>query len=340
MSPSFLRVKGTLLLNSDDQSLKRAAKIITSGGLVAFPTETVYGLGASAFDAKAIKAIYEAKGRPQDNPLIVHLGSHGQLAEITDNVPDAAYRLTEKFWPGSLSLVLKRAENIPGEASAGLSTVAVRMPDHRAAIDLINISGVPIAAPSANRSGKPSPTSFRHVLEDMAGRIDAVIKSGDCAVGVESTVLDLTQETPVILRPGGVSKEELEETLGSPVVVAGIKGSPDSPASPGMKYRHYSPQAPLILITGPEARRRRVINLLSAFYRQQGLKVGFLNAYIERDFPQSIEQEHVAMKLYRVLREMDQRKMDLILAEETAETGLGLAIMNRLRKAATRVLKA
>ncbi|MFO7951312.1 MAG: L-threonylcarbamoyladenylate synthase [Bacillota bacterium] len=334
------KVKGTLLLGDDYRSLQAATKIINHGGLVAFPTETVYGLGASALDSRAISLIYAAKGRPQDNPLIVHVGKHDQLSEVAANVPEAAYRLIEEFWPGPLSLVLPRAERIPKEVSAGLSTVAVRMPDHKIAIDLINLAGVPIAAPSANRSGRPSPTSYRHVLEDLVGCIDAVIRSEDCPVGVESTVLDLTGNSPVILRPGGISLEDIEEILKKPIYVSGNKESSESPSSPGMKYRHYSPQAPLILVTGREERRRRVINSLCAFYRGRGFKVGFLNSFIEKDLSKSIGPDVLAAKLYRILREMDSRNMDLILAEEIPEKGLGLAVMNRLKKAATRILRA
>lgn len=334
-----MRVKGTLLLDNDERSLEKAAGIISRGGLVAFPTETVYGLGASAYDPQAIRSIYTAKGRPQDNPLIVHVGKHEQLGEVVKNAPREAYRLIEKFWPGPLSLVLPRADDIPGEVSAGLATVAVRMPDHRTAIDLINLSKVPIAAPSANRSGKPSPTSFRHVIEDLAGSIDAIIRSEDCIVGLESTVLDLSGERPVILRPGGISREDLEDVLGYSINVAGTKEAAGSPVSPGMKYRHYSPRAPLILITGSERRRRRLINYLGAYYRRKGLKVAFLNSYIDKDLTSTIDPKILAAKLYRVLREMDNRGVNLILAEETAEKGLGLAIMNRLRKAAARILR-
>lgn len=339
MSRSIIRVNGTLLLGDDRLSIARAGNIIKRGGLVAFPTETVYGLGAAATDVKAVKRIFTAKGRPPDNPLIVHISNPGQLNEVVKTVPDLAHLLMEKFWPGPLSLVMPRAEAVSPLVSAGLSTVAVRMPNHQVALDLIAASGMPIAAPSANRSGRPSPTTFSHVLEDLAGRIDAVIKSTVCTIGVESTVLDLTGSKPVILRPGGLSREELEEVLGCRVAVSGLRDARGVPFSPGMKYRHYSPRAPLILVTGPKKRRRLLIKLISNYYRRKSLRLGYLNAGFHEHLKPMAGPEQLAAHLYRNLRQMDARGVDLILAEETEPTGLGLAVMNRLRKAATRVLK-
>ncbi len=339
MERSITRVNGTLLLDGHCRSVARAAKIINEGGLVAFPTETVYGLGASAIDADAVKKIFAAKGRPPDNPLIVHLSDLDQLNYVAREIPAAARRLIDKFWPGPLSLVLQRSDSIPVVVSAGLPTVAVRMPRHRVALDLIRLSGVPIAAPSANRSGRPSPTSFRHVLEDMAGRIDAVIKSSYCVIGVESTVLDLTGPCPVILRPGGLSREELEKTLGCRIPLAGNFKNIKLPSSPGMKYRHYSPSAPLILITGPKKRRRYFIDALAGSYQRKGFVVGMLNFYPHNSLAQETDSRVIAAKLYKLLRQLDARGVDLIIAEETATEGLGLAIMNRLRKAATRIIK-
>ncbi len=339
MSRSMMRIKGTLLLNDHKSSVARAARIIRRGGLVAFPTETVYGLGASAVDAEAVKKIFTAKGRPPDNPLIVHLSDQKQLSEVAREIPDIAYVLIEKYWPGPISLVLQRSENIPGVVSAGLPTVAVRMPDHRVALDLISLSRVPVAAPSANWSGRPSPTDFRHVLEDLTGRIDAVIKSNVCAIGVESTVLDLTGLQPVILRPGGLSRERLEETLGCHIPLAGIGESIEQPTSPGMRYRHYSPLSPLILVTGAINRRREFLNALACHYQRKGFIVGMLNFTTQSNLSQEIETELLAAKLYHALRELDARKVDLILAEEIEIGGLGLAVMNRLRKAAARTIK-
>lgn len=339
MSRSMIRIKGTLLLNDHKNSIARAARIIRRGGLVAFPTETVYGLGASATDTEAVKKIFTAKGRPPDNPLIVHLSDQKQLRSVAREIPDTAYLLIEKYWPGPLSLVLQRSKNIPEVVSAGLPTVAVRMPDHRVALNLIRLSRVPIAAPSANWSGRPSPTDFRHVLEDLSGRIDAVIKSNVCAIGVESTVLDLTGSEPVILRPGGLSRERLEETLGCHIRLAGSGANIEQPSSPGMRYRHYSPLAPLILVTGAINRRRRLLNTLACHYNRKGFVVGMLNFTIQPNFSPEIETGLLAAKLFLALRQLDARKVDLILAEETETTGLGLAVMNRLRKAAARTFK-
>jgi L-threonylcarbamoyladenylate synthase len=339
MSRSTIRIRGTLLLGDDRFSIARAAKIIREGGVVAFPTETVYGLGASALDADAIRKIYKAKGRPEDNPLIVHIADFDQLREVSVGIPDSAYRLAELFWPGPLSLVLPRSGHIPAEVSAGLTTVAVRMPDHRAALALIRASGVPIAAPSANLSGRPSPTSFRHVLEDLTGKIDAVIRSDSCPIGLESTVLDMTGRKPIILRPGGVSREELEAALGSRVLLAGHKRDSAVPLSPGMKYRHYSPRAPLVLVAGPESRRLHLIESITESYRRQGLTVGRIWSAPNCQPGGENGPEQMAFHLYALLRRMDRQGVALILAEETGVKGLGLAIMNRLRKAATRVLK-
>jgi L-threonylcarbamoyladenylate synthase len=340
MTSSRTRVKGTLLLKDDHGSIILAGEIIRRGGLVAFPTETVYGLGASAVDPVAINQVFSAKGRPSDNPLIVHIAEHAQLDEVACSIPDSAYRLTELFWPGPLSLVLqRRTAVIPDEVRAGLTTVAVRMPNNKVALDLIRSAAVPIAAPSANRSGRPSPTAYWHVLEDLTGRIDAVVRSSTCSIGLESTVLDLTGLHPVILRPGGISREELEKVLGCPVLLASQKKDSAAPASPGMKYRHYSPRAPLILIAGPQSRRRLLIEAIAESSRRRGLSVGLLGSAIDGALPDYLSPEEIAFHLYDVLRQMDQRGVNLILAEETESKGLGLAVMNRLRKAAVRVLK-
>ncbi len=333
-------VKGTLLLHEDTASLEKAAQIIKSGGLVAFPTETVYGLGAAATSAAGVARIYKAKGRPADNPLIVHLSYSDQLKDVACDIPETAFKLARRFWPGPLSLVLPRAEKIPALVSAGLPSVAVRMPAHKTALEFIRLSGVPIAAPSANRSGRPSPTTYRHVLDDLTGRIDAVIKSTPCPVGVESTVLDLTGEKPLILRPGGVSREELETELGFSVDVAAAtarKGEP--PLSPGMKYRHYSPQAKLILISGPAPARLPLIKVLAAHYRSLGLKVGYLNTALEGSLRYGVAPEQLAAGLYDSMRRMDRQGVDIILAEEVDAAGIGLAVMNRLKKAAARILR-
>ncbi len=335
----MVQAKGTLLLNDSRESLAKAAAIIKRGGLVAFPTETVYGLGASATKGKAVASIFAAKGRPADNPLIVHLSSRNQLNLVAREVPDEAEFLADKFWPGPLSLVLQRSEYIPAEVSAGLPTVAVRMPDHPVALALIDLAGVPLAAPSANKSGRPSPTSYRHVLEDLAGKIDAVIKSSICKIGIESTVLDLTGPSPLILRPGGLPREDLEKALGRRIGLAGDKKNILQPVSPGMKYRHYKPRAPLVLITGRDAMRRQVLNRLALYYQRKGFAVGMLNISMQHRLKDNADPEKLAAMLYNYLRRMDAAGVDIIFAEEISFSGIGLAVMNRLKKAATRVLR-
>jgi len=334
-----VQTKGTLLLNDNRESLAKAAAIIKRGGLVAFPTETVYGLGAAATNAKAITSIFAAKGRPADNPLIVHLSDRNQLNLVAREVPDEAKFLADKFWPGPLSLVLQRSEYIPAEVSAGLPTVAVRMPDHPVALALINLAGVPVAAPSANKSGRPSPTSYRHVLEDLTGKIDAVIKSSTCKIGIESTVLDLSGHSPLILRPGGLPREDLEKALGRSIGVAGDKKNSLQPASPGMKYRHYTPRAPLILVTGRESVKHQVLNRLALYHHRKGFAVGLLNTSMQQHLKENSDPEKFAAKLYSYLRRMDAAGVDIIFAEEVSFSGIGLAVMNRLKKAAARVLR-
>jgi L-threonylcarbamoyladenylate synthase len=339
MSDSAKKIRGTLLLDGSPEAIKKAAALLQAGGLVAFPTETVYGLGAIATSPEAVKKIYLVKGRPADNPLIVHIADLDQLDTVVEGLSPETLYLARIFWPGPLSLVLKRSLLVAPEVSAGLPTVAVRMPDHPLALSLIKAAGAPIAAPSANLAGRPSPTSPRHVLEDLGGLIDAVIMGQDCRIGVESTVLDLSGRQPVILRPGGLSREALETALNCSIPVAGSKFSMAKPSSPGMKYRHYAPKAPLILITGLPERRRALINSLAAFYRRRGLQVGVLNSTGSTGWGQGKGTDRLAANLYRAMRLLDAAGADLILAEETTNAGLGLAVMNRLRKAAERILK-
>ena len=239
-----------------DKQLDQAAEVLRSGGLVAFPTETVYGLGANALDEEAVKSIYRAKGRPSDNPLIVHIADTAAVKDLTDSIPGTAQALMDAFWPGPLTLVMPRSSLVPDIVTAGLDTVAVRMPSHPIASALIKKAGVPVAAPSANSSGRPSPTLARHVIEDMMGKIDVIIDGGNAEVGVESTVLDITVDPPVILRPGGVTLEQLRHVLGNVISdqTPGISDMAGTPKSPGMKYRHYSPKATMLLIQGDPER--------------------------------------------------------------------------------------
>lgn len=333
------RIKGTLLLSSESPSIKKAASILQNGGLVAFPTETVYGLGASALDSSAVKKIFTAKGRPADNPLIVHLSAVEELESVAQNIPDQAYILAESFWPGPLSLVLERAPAVSPLVSAGLETVAVRMPDRSEALNLIKEAKLPVAAPSANLSGSPSPTTYKHVIDDLAGKIDAVIMSMPCAIGVESTVLDLTASRPAILRPGGLSKESLEKVLGMSIALSGKSHATHLPSSPGMKYRHYKPRIPLLLVTGSPPGRKKILRELAAYYGKRGKKAALLNFDLNQHTQRAGDIDEIASKLYYSLRYFDNKGYALILAEETDQAGLGLAVMNRLAKAATRIIR-
>lgn len=333
-------------VHPEAKAVEEAGRILRRGGLVAFPTETVYGLGANALDGPAVARIFEAKGRPSDNPLIVHVADQGDVNSLTERVPDTAKALMEAFWPGPLTLVLPVGKAIPAEVTAGLRTVAVRMPGHPVALALIKAAGVPIAAPSANLSGRPSPTTAEHVLQDLNGRIEAVLDGGPAGLGVESTVLDLTSSVPMVLRPGGVTPEDLREILGAvevdPATAAGFPGG-DRPRSPGMKYAHYAPRAPLLLVEGrPEAVAAKILELAGE-QRVMGRRVGILSYSDSIDFSSVGEvvlagerekPETVAAELYAALRRFNDLEVDLILAEGLEERGVGLAVMNRLRKAA------
>jgi L-threonylcarbamoyladenylate synthase len=341
----------------DPQLVGKAAEIIRGGGTVAFPTETVYGLGANALDARAVANIFRAKDRPADNPLIVHIAQPAMVEQLAAVIPAPARRVMEVFWPGPLTVVLPRQPVVPDAVTGGLDTVAVRMPDHPVALALIRAAGVPVAAPSANLSGRPSPTGADHVLEDLTGRIDAVLDAGPCRVGVESTVLDLTAEPPVILRPGGVTREELEGILGrvaeSPGVTisagspaGGAAGDPDTnaPRSPGMKYTHYAPRARMVLVAlADHAAIRRHVAEMAEELRRKGQKVGILATEETESFYRADEVVSlgsrgdlaaVSRNIYGALRHMDQKGVDVIICEGFPAAGLGAAVMNRLAKAA------
>lgn len=338
----------------DPAVIARAGAVLARGGLVAFPTETVYGLGANALDPAAVARVFAAKGRPADNPLIVHVATLEELPRVAGEVPPLAQRLARRFWPGPLTLVLPRAAAVPAAASAGLATVAVRMPDHPVALALIHAAGVPVAAPSANRSGRPSPTCAGHVAEDLGDAVDLLLDAGPTRIGVESTVLDVTEDPAVLLRPGGVTLEELEEVLGPGGVrvwpEAGA-GTPESgPArSPGMKYVHYAPAAPVYLYTGERAAVRAALAATLHDARSRGERVGLLatEATLAELAPLASEAESLgrepaeaATRLFASLRALDSRGVASILVEGIAETGLGFAVMNRLRRAATREVAA
>lgn len=353
---AWLRVKGTVLLQASNsfeegKALAYAAGILNAGGLVAFPTETVYGLGADALNPFAVSRIFRAKKRPADNPLIVHLAKMEQIYELAERVPPEALLLGQKFWPGPLTLILPKKKIVPEVTTAGLSSVALRIPSHPLALKLIKMANLPIAAPSANLSGRPSPTKAEHVLKDMAGRIEAIIDGGDCSYGLESTVLSLLSTPPLLLRPGAVTLEMLENCLKGEILDLSIRGKDDDshiPLSPGLKYRHYAPLAPLYLVEGEgELQKKQILALYNSF-RLRGCNVGLLlseemkgslpaaDAVIEVLAPRN-DCILAAKRLFHALRRLDELKVGLIIAEGFDEKGLGKALMNRLRKAATKI---
>jgi L-threonylcarbamoyladenylate synthase len=327
-----------------EAAIAEAAAILRGGGLVAFPTETVYGLGACGLDASAVARIFTAKGRPHSDPLILHVAAPEAVLPLVTRFPVDAALLADTFWPGPLALVLPRSALVPDLVTAGLDSVAVRMPDHPVALDLIRLAGCPLAAPSANLFGRTSPTTAHHVLQDLSGRIDAVLDGGPTRVGVESTVVDLRGEAPILLRPGGVAREALEAVLGRPVHLGagGADGEGEGPRSPGNLPRHYSPQAPMILFAGtPEAVRGAIRNTLERHPNPVGVI-----AYSEDvddvraaavdliDAGPRTDPETIATRLYAALRELDQRGVTLIVAATLPPGGLADAINDRLIRAA------
>lgn len=345
-------MKKTLVLTVDSQQpdldkIKIAAELIRKGGLVAFPTETVYGLGANALNAKAVLSLFEAKNRPLDNPPIVHVCDSRDVRRLAEEVTDEAERLMEVFWPGPLTLVLRRSKIVPDVTVAGLDTIAVRMPRHNVALALIRESGCPISAPSANLAGKPSPTSAKHVLDDLDGRIDAVLDAGPTHIGVESTVLDLTVDPPQVLRPGGTPYEALLNAVGrvelNPVVLTDRALPVEKARSPGVKHKHYAPNADVVVVEGEVEAVVRKTEELIRLYREEGKKVGVLGtdetvrhyrADVVKSMGSRSDLAGVARSLFRLLREFDVEDVDVIVAEGVPTEGLGLAVMNRLRKAA------
>jgi L-threonylcarbamoyladenylate synthase len=324
-------------LAPDSGAIMEAAAIIRAGGLVAFPTETVYGLGADGLNPAALRRIYAVKGRPPDNPLILHLASLDQLPLVAAGVPEAAYPLMRRFWPGALTLVLPKAPGVPDIATGGLATVAVRMPDHPVALALIREAGTPLAAPSGNRSGRPSPTTAQHVFDDLRGSVALILDGGPTAIGVESTVLDVTTAPPVLLRPGGIAREALEAVCGP---IQTFADTPLQQRSPGTRYRHYSPRAPLRVL---EATRPDLLQQQLAAALQRRQRVGCLLHRLELEpAPPDVLVARVpgaiaeyARALFGTLRAFDAAGVDLILVESVPEVGLGAAVMDRLRRAAS-----
>jgi L-threonylcarbamoyladenylate synthase len=331
--------------NPNPPEMAGLGEIIKKGGLVAFPTETVYGLGGDALNPESSKKIYAAKGRPSDNPLIVHIADLNDLPKLVVSVPERAKKLADAFWPGPLTMILNKSDLVPTETTGGLSTVAVRFPSHKVAQELIKASGGYIAAPSANLSGKPSPTLAKYVLEDMDGRVDAIIDGGDIPIGLESTIVDLTGEKPMILRPGYITKEMLESVLGEVLTDPTILDASckERPKAPGMRYRHYAPKGELTIVEGPADAVIETINLEVLRSSGESKKTGVIASdenvpYYSADVVKCIgnrnNPEEVAASLYRILREMDDENVEAIFSESFSEEGLGEAIMNRLLKAA------
>ena len=330
-----------------DKDLAQAGEYLRSGRLVAFPTETVYGLGGNAFDITASQRIYAAKGRPSDNPLIVHIADLSALTKLAVEIPDSAYLLADAFWPGPLTMILKKQDAVPKETTGGLDTVAIRMPSDPIAAAMIRQSGVYVAAPSANTSGRPSTTKASHVIEDLDGKIDMIIDGGASMIGLESTIVDLTGEVPMILRPGFITAEDLKEVLGEVKIdEALLKKSPSEPAiakAPGMKYRHYAPKAPLTIVEGETQKVTAFINEQVAERTAKGEKVGVLATEETKDAYQGSmvfcvgtrkDAQSIAAGLFDVLRSFDGTGVTSIFSESFSDSRLGMAIMNRLIKAA------
>lgn len=329
----------------DEKLLKTAGECLQRGGLVAFPTETVYGLGGNALDPEASGKIYAAKGRPSDNPLIVHIADFDALEKIVSVVPEQARKLAKAFWPGPLTMVFHKSDAVPYATTGGLDTVAVRMPSHPVALALIRAAGGYVAAPSANTSGRPSPTKAEHVAEDLTGKIEAIIDGGPVGIGLESTIVDLTEEEPVILRPGYINEEMLREVLGAVHMDPGLLSEDPSrrPKAPGMKYRHYAPKAELIIVDGSAQEVVARIRELTKQAHKDGQKVGIIAAdetaalYKEGTVRCAGSREDeitIASHLYALLREFDAMDVSIIYSESFDTPKMGQAIMNRLIKAA------
>ena len=330
----------TKYLRDSAEDIRQAADILRAGGLVGIPTETVYGLGANGLSSEAVKKIFAAKGRPQDNPLILHVPEASWLARYCRGVPESAYALAERFWPGPLTMILPRREMVPDATTAGLDTVGVRCPNHPVTLAIIREADVPVAAPSGNTSGRPSPTCAAHMIEDMDGKIDAIVDGGRCGVGVESTIIDLTCTPPRLLRPGGLPLEALEEVLGEVAVDAALLrplGEGEKPKAPGMKYRHYAPKAPVTVVVGEPA---AAADYIAARLGERTGVICFSEwtdrfaGCIVEDMGSVSRKDEQARRVFDALRAFDHTDVTEIYAQCPHEDGLGLAVANRLKKAA------
>jgi L-threonylcarbamoyladenylate synthase len=328
--------------NIDENEIKKQALLLKEGKTVIFPTETVYGLGANALDEEAVNKIYEAKGRPSDNPLIVHIYNKEDINKLADNISEKAIKVMDAFWPGPITIVLNKKDIVPKTTSGGLNTVAIRMPAHKIAQALIKESGIPIAAPSANISGRPSPTKGAHVKDEMQGRVSGIILGDDCNYGLESTVLDMTEDIPMILRPGSITKEDLENLIGEVLLDPSLEKKEDNKKAkaPGMKYTHYSPNAEVYIVSGDKENVVNEINKKIKENTSNNLKTGVMcleeNKYKYDGFCISLGKtlDEVGSNLFGTLIEMDNNNIDIIYSEEFPNEGVGRAIMNRLLKSA------
>ncbi len=342
METKIRKISGT---PEDQQIYQEAGKILQEGGLVAFPTETVYGLGADALNEDAAMKIYAAKGRPSDNPLIVHITKMEDLEKIVEEIPEAARKIADAYWPGPLTMIFNKKSIVPAGTTGGLDTVAVRMPDHEIARKMIDAGGGYIAAPSANTSGRPSPTMAEHCIEDLSGKIEMILDGGPVEIGVESSILDMTVDPPMILRPGAITKEMFEKVVDQVTIDKGLISSDSKikPKAPGMKYRHYAPKAELTIVEGEISRVVERINEHSANLISQGYRVGIIGTTESVDRYQNGDVKCIGTRedeltisshLFAILREFDEDQVDYIFSESFDDSGLGSAIMNRLLKAA------
>ncbi|MTK12033.1 MAG: threonylcarbamoyl-AMP synthase [Clostridiaceae bacterium] len=326
--------------------MQEAGEVLRQGGLVVFPTETVYGLGANALDPEAVKKIFEAKGRPQDNPLIVHIADIEEIKPLVSEIPEIAKRFMERFWPGPMTIILPKSPIIPDETSAALPCVGIRMPSNNVARELIRAAGVPIAAPSANISGKPSPTDVQRCIEDLSGKVDYIIGGNMCDIGLESTVIDCTTEPTCVLRPGGITLEMLREVDEDTYIDPAIMKKPEKdfkPKAPGMKYRHYAPKAPVKIVQGDLKKTIEKINEIVQNYIDENKVVGIMATdetanYYKKGIVISLGSREnmisVSQSLFETLRMFDDKEVDIIIAEAFEEKGVGVAVMNRLKKSA------